>query len=207
MTTEDLITYYAKLLILQYVGKPKAYDTIKALVRMVVMDQLPVDVQDAFDIDTAVGVQLNVLGKYVGADRSGNGFTAPITLSDEDYRSFIRICIVSNNNGSSLYDIQTLIHQQFGNEILVYDYANMHMNYFINYSVGSQYLIQMFITEGKLPKPMGVRLAIIYAPTNHFFGFRTYTINTANNFPFNSYTDYHMDYPWLSYIYAFEFGS
>lgn len=204
MTTEDIITYYAKLLILQYVGKPKAYATIKALVRMVVMDQLPVDVQDAFSIDTAVGDQLDILGKYVGADRSGNGFTAPITLDDDDYRAFIRICIVSNNNGSSLYDIQTLIHQQFGDEILVFDYANMHMNYFINYSVGSQDLIQMFITEGKLPKPMGVRLAIIYAPGIEFFGFRTYTVNTAHNFPFNSYTDYQMDYPWLSYIYGFE---
>jgi len=203
MTNEEIIRYYADLLIMQYIGKAKAYATIKALVNPVVMDQIPTQVQDAFNLDDCVGDQLDIIGKYTGSNRSGNGFTAPITLSDDDYRQFIRICIVSNHNESSLHAIQSLINGFFGLNILVFDYQNMHMNYFINYSVGSQDLIQMFITERKLPKPMGVRLAAVYAPTTSFFGFRTYGYDTPNNFPLNSYSDYKMNYPMLSYIYAY----
>lgn len=40
MTTLELIAYYANLLIFQYLGKPKAYATIQALVTGVVMPQV-----------------------------------------------------------------------------------------------------------------------------------------------------------------------
>ena len=43
MSTQDLINYYANLLILQYIGKPKAYATIQTLVNPVVMPQVSVE--------------------------------------------------------------------------------------------------------------------------------------------------------------------
>lgn len=42
MSTQDLINYYAGLLIAQYAGKPKAYATIQALVGPVIMPQVSV---------------------------------------------------------------------------------------------------------------------------------------------------------------------
>lgn len=61
--------YYTDLILYQYQSKPKAVATIDLLIRQALCDLVPLDVRDAFDIDTAVGVQLDVLGKYIGFSR------------------------------------------------------------------------------------------------------------------------------------------
>lgn len=172
MTTQQLIDYYASLLILQYVGKPKAYATVQTMVSGVIMDQLPTQVQNGFDIETAVGKQLDILGKYVGVVRSGTGFKGqPITLGDSDFRSLIKMAIVRNNSSSSLASIQNLLFLFFFREVFVYDHANMQMSYLISSSVGSQDLAQLFVEQNLLPKPMGVQLsATIYLDTLSVFG-------------------------------------
>lgn len=187
MTTQDIIQYYANLLILQYVGQPKAVKTIRALVAPVVMDQLPLQVQNAFCIGDqtingitypgAVGVQLDILGKYVGVMRTGYDLTHnPVTLNDSDFTQLIKIAIITNNSGSSLYSIQTLLQQYFANEIFVYDGADMQLSYLVTSSVGSKALVELFITEGLLPKPMGVQLAsIVYVPVISLYGYLSYS--------------------------------
>ncbi len=165
---------------------------------------LPLAVQNAFNLvgsDIAVGVQLDTLGKYAGVTRTGRGFTENITLDDADFYSFIQLAIIKNSAGSSLATIQELLYQFFAGEILVFDYQNMQMSYLIQTSVGSQDLIQLFVTEGLLPKPMAVQVAlVIYAPDiRSFFGFRTYSLPAFNATPFNTYSDYQTDWPWLSY--------
>jgi hypothetical protein len=173
MTTQQLINYYANLLILQYIGKTNAYASIQALVTPVIMDQLPLLVQNAFNMDgTAVGVQLDVLGKYAGVTRNGYGLTGqPITLNDADFFTFIKLAILTNSAGSDLGTIQNLLHIFFPGELFVFDHKEMRMSYLINSTIGSQNLVQLFITEGLLPKPMAVQLAApIYAPALKFFG-------------------------------------
>lgn len=170
-------------------------------------ETLPLAVQNGFNLtgdDTAVGAQLDALGKYAGVSRTGRGFTTQITLDDTDFLSLIRMAIVQNNSGSSLATIQALLAQFFPDQMLVFDYKNMRMSYLVSEAVGSQELIQLFITEGLLPKPMGVQLAlVIYAPDIYnFFGFRTYTAVAFNSRPFNSYADYQTTWPWLSYAEA-----
>lgn len=70
---EDLIRYFTNLLILQYKNKPKAKATIEALTRNAFSDTtgkiFPIEVQNSYNLDTAVGTQLDVLGKYLGKDR------------------------------------------------------------------------------------------------------------------------------------------
>jgi len=68
-TTSEVIAYYQELLLSQYVGKPKAYDTIGVIVANAVCDMVLRQVQDGFNIDSAVGAQLDVIGKYVGFKR------------------------------------------------------------------------------------------------------------------------------------------
>lgn len=208
MTDQDLINYYANLLILQYLGKPKAYATVQTQVTPVIMNQLPVSVMNAFNLiagtDLATGVQLDVLGKYAGVTRSGNGFSGPITLDDDDFVVLIRLAIITNSSGSSLAQIQALLNTFLPDEILVFDYANMQMSYLISSGIGSQDLIQLFVTEGLLPKPMGVGLSIAVAPIiTTFFGFQSYAVpippGVVHNSPFNSYSDYETDRPWLTY--------
>ncbi len=201
MTTQEIVNYYANLLILQYHEKPKAFATIQTLVRPVIMDQLPVAVQNAFDVDTAVGVQLDVIGKYVGVSRTAYDFIGPITLDDADFRTMIKIGIIKNGFGSSLAEIQQLLFQFFEGALLVFDFQNMRMGYFFDSAIGSRPLAEVFVKSEFLPKPMGVQLAaLIYAPNiDNLFGFRTYELPPFNTSPFNTYDDYSMDSPWLSY--------
>jgi hypothetical protein len=168
---------------------------------------LPLAVENGFNVigtSPAVGDQLDVLGKYAGVSRTGAGFSATITLDDADFLSLIKMAITVNSSGSSLADIQNILHTYFPSEVLVFDYKNMKLSYLISTSVGSQDLIQLFITEGLLPRPMGVQVeAVIYAPSiANLFGFRTYSLPAFNASPFNSYSSYQTDWPWLSYANA-----
>lgn len=200
-TVPALIQYYANLLILQYVGQPKAYATIQTQAAPFIMDNLPVDVMNGFEISTAVGVQLDVIAKYIGVSRNVALSTGTISLTDAELRTTIYLGIVRNSASSSLSFIQDLLHTYFPDQILVFDYSNMHMNYLINSSIGDQSLAKVFVKEGLLPKPMGVQLAvIIYAPViDKFFGFRTYTLVAHNVSPLNTYDSYDTDAPFLNY--------
>ena len=66
---EELISYYVDLLIIQYRDKAKAVGHIEALTELLMIYDLIRAVENAYDPDTAVGVQLDILAKYVGADR------------------------------------------------------------------------------------------------------------------------------------------
>ena len=63
------VDYYNNLLLYQYQGLTKAKATIDLLIRQSIADLVPLDVRDAFNIDTAVGPQLDILGKYIGFSR------------------------------------------------------------------------------------------------------------------------------------------
>jgi hypothetical protein len=201
MTTDELATYYANLLILQYLQKPKAYAMVKALVTPLIMDQLPLLVQDAFNIDTAVGVQLDVIGKYVGARRVGNTLNGLISLNDDDFRTLIKLVVIKNNSGSSLATIQSLLAANFPGQILISDNQTMQLNYVLVESLGTSDLLEILATGGYLPSPMGVQTSVTIVPehTNPFFGFRNYTAPDTTVAPFNNYAFYQITYPWLSY--------
>lgn len=164
---------------------------------------LPLAVLNGYNIiegtDIAVGAQLDVIGKYVGVSRSGSGFTAPITLDDSDFIQLIRMAIIKNSAGSSLSEIQAFIYQFFAGQMFVYDSKLMFLTFVISSSVGSQDLVQLFVTEGLLPVPMACGYAVVYGPSAEYFSFRTYTHAAAAGFPFNTYTSYDLASPWLTY--------
>jgi hypothetical protein len=66
---EATCAYYSDLLLYQYVNLPKARAHIAALAGAAICDFVAFQVKDAFDLDTAVGDQLDVLGQYIGFDR------------------------------------------------------------------------------------------------------------------------------------------
>lgn len=69
----QLHEYYANLLIVQYNGKPKAQAHIKFLVDLIFANVILLQIQEAFDWRTAVGAQLDIIGKWVGVTRNYNG--------------------------------------------------------------------------------------------------------------------------------------
>lgn len=66
---QQLIEYYVNLLIIQYHNKPKARAEIGLIADQMVANNIFLDIQNAYDIETSVGKQLDVIGKYVGVDR------------------------------------------------------------------------------------------------------------------------------------------
>ncbi len=69
MSLQDLINYYVNLLIVQYHNKPKAMATIQLLAETLIANNIFLQIENAFDVDTAIGKQLDILGKYAGVDR------------------------------------------------------------------------------------------------------------------------------------------
>lgn len=64
-----VIAYYQDLLLLQYRWKDRARANIGIYSKVVLGDLIIQDIGAAFDINTATGAQLDILGKYVGAPR------------------------------------------------------------------------------------------------------------------------------------------
>lgn len=305
MTTRDLLEYYANLLILQFKQKPKAFATIEAVARPVIMAQvsafeiafpviptsgqfsisynglasmlitwntstasvqailrgvaglgsvvvtgsiasgslivsmvgveapslplilvtttlmrsgslvvpsvdetdvtMPIAVQNAFNLNAAlgpvaIGAQLDVLAKYVGVVREAFGITGFITLDDADFLKLMQIAIIKNFLDSDLSDIVDLLVEFFPDTIYVFDHEDMRLSYLIDSNGADQDLVQMFVAQGLLPKPMAVGLAVIYHDgVLNFFGFGNYEYTAVANEPFNTYDSYNQTWPWMSY--------
>lgn len=75
----DNRSYYQNLLIIQYHDKINAKATIGAMYDTVIPknsvtgNNLLEDIRDAFNLDTAVGAQLDILGYYIGVNRLYQG--------------------------------------------------------------------------------------------------------------------------------------
>jgi hypothetical protein len=69
MNSDETVKYYKELMLYQYQLQAKATSTIDLLVRQCLCDLIPLDVQNAYDIDDATGPQLDIIGKYVGLSR------------------------------------------------------------------------------------------------------------------------------------------
>jgi hypothetical protein len=73
MTNEEMLIYYANLLILQYKTKEKAPQHIKALIKILMILELLVDIENGFSIDDSIGVQQDTVAKYLDVDRTITG--------------------------------------------------------------------------------------------------------------------------------------
>lgn len=70
----ELIKSYQDLLELQYHEKPKARKHIKTICESLIADMVLWKIQEqCMDVDVSVGVQLDIIGKWVGIDRYFKG--------------------------------------------------------------------------------------------------------------------------------------
>ena len=70
MTIAEKLVYYQDRMILQYRDQPNARGQIAIMGKQVMSDDLATDLRYAFCLDTAVGAQLDILGKYLGVPRN-----------------------------------------------------------------------------------------------------------------------------------------
>lgn len=169
-------SYYSNLLIMQYHNKPKAKATIEATVGLL-PDDLIMEVINGFDIETAVGKQLDILGEYVGVDRYYLVDNQADLLNDEDYRILIKLKAISNTSDLSHKSLEGDLYDFFGNTVRMDSDGNMEMTYFVPKTKTP--IIQAAIQKEVLPRPMGVRCSYIIEYDKRFFGFCTYQNQTA----------------------------
>lgn len=169
-------SYYSNLLILQYHNKPKAKATIESTVSLL-PDDLIMDVINGFDIETAIGKQLDVLGEYIGIDRYYLVDNQAELLSDDDYRLLMKLKAISNTSNLSHKALDDSLYDFFGNTVRMDSDGNMEMTYFV--PKDKTPIIQAAIQKEVLPKPMGVRCSYVIEYDKKFFGFCTYQNQTA----------------------------
>ena len=167
----NLTQYYADLLIIQYRAAPKANATIKKMVEIILQNGILLDVLDAFNPETCVGKQQDILGKWVGIDRYylGDGMTQ--SLSDEDYRICLNFKVVANSLDMSPSSIDNALHEFFGDDVICATEDNLVIYYLV--ADASFDLAAILLQKKVLPKPLGVRIGGIVR-NKKWFGFCTY---------------------------------
>jgi hypothetical protein len=125
----------------------------------------------AFDLETAVGVQLDILGQFIGLNRlltfQPDGGLSPI-LDDTMYRILLKAKISRNNwNGTStgMYELWSNLFPEFF--LLVRDNQDMSMTVYTDMSTPFM-LAQLIQHEYVVPKPMGVKFTYIFLQKEDF---------------------------------------
>lgn len=168
----DYGAYLANLLIIQYHNKPKAIATIKTLSSMFPTNII-LSVINGFNLETAVGKQLDILGKYIGVDRWYNNEGKYAQLTDEEYRFLLKFKAISNNSDMSYLSINNSLYNFFGTRVRISTNGNMQMTYFV--PKDATQIIIAAIQKGVLPRPMGVEVNYVIEYSYNFFGFCTYS--------------------------------
>jgi len=154
--------YYQQLLTSQY--QPPSSPKLNALLYVLLkkfddVSQCLVQFDTAFDLDSAVGPQLDALGAVAGADRTV-GFqpsdsVSPV-LDDATYRIYIKAKIAQNQWDGTITSLYAIWKYLFPvGSIIIADNQNMTATIFLSGSFTS--IIQDLITNGYIvPRPEGV---------------------------------------------------
>lgn len=187
---------YLALITSEHQGKPKFTAMIQTVADAgVTIQNVFAQMGPAFDVDIAIGAQLDIIGLWVGASRNvnipidgvyfswdgsdpsvgwdfgvwqpPNAPTTVTTLPDDVYRTLIRAKIAANSWDGTTEGAYAIWSQVFPNlSILIQDNEDMSYDLII---VGGTLdsLTQALITQGYIPlKPEGVKVNNYYIPVN-----------------------------------------
>ena len=119
----------------------------------------------AFDLETAVGIQLDINGQFIGLSRlltfQPEGGISPL-LDDTMYRILLKAKISKNNwdgTATGMYELWGTLFPEY--TILIRDNQDMTMTVYTDMSTPFM-LAQLIQHEYIIPKPMGVRFNYIF---------------------------------------------
>lgn len=150
---------YLNIVTSEYRDKPKARAFLKAKLDFLQdLVKCLADMPEAFDLDKAVGKQLDILGEIVGASRIISiSSTEAFKLTDEDYKIYIKAKILKNYWNGELDSLQDGWELLFGNKIGIVDNQDMSIDIYL---VGnfSENMIRLIKAHKIVPKPVGVKI-------------------------------------------------
>ncbi len=164
--------YYASLITSQYKGSVNFMATVDMLLQKMSDVEAVLGVMDReFDIDHAVGDQLDIIGEIIGVSRTvefqPSGGISPI-LNNETYRTLLKAQIIQNSWDGllpSLYDAWKTVFP--GGKIVVNDVQNMSAVITVQGTFSS--IIVDLINNGYIvPRPQGVLYTYGYGDLPYF---------------------------------------
>lgn len=167
---------YLALITSEHATQPKFTAWASALLTPIMdVQTFLTDFYENYDIDTAVGAQLDVLGIYLNCPRRvtfqpSNGVSA--NLDDATYRILLKSKIAFNHFDGTLVSLYSLFQTALGNTGLYFGVQdNQDMSYQVVVFGATTSIIQDLITHGYIiPRPEGVKLTVNIT-TNKVFAF------------------------------------
>ena len=151
----------------QHQSKPKFMAMLKAILEKIDdARQLLLDVYAAFDIDSAIGKQQDILGELIGADRryvqTEDAMSSEV-LEDESFRHVMQMQVVANQWDGTYESFVEIWNRTVGDDVysVCIDNQDMSMDMHINGDLPLD-LIRLIFRGYFIPKPGGVRLTIQY---------------------------------------------
>jgi hypothetical protein len=161
------VAYYSGLMTSEYKTSPNMLAWLAANAQLFLdMVACANSIPPAFDIDLAVGTQLDIIGELAGVSRTvpfqPNNSISPI-LDDATYRLLIRATCMRNHWDGKIASLISIWRQLLpGGLIFIYDQQNMTVNFYIGVSLTS--IIKDLIANGfVLPRSEGVLYNITFA--------------------------------------------
>lgn len=159
--------YYLSLLTSQYQLAPNLKQWLTVVAQLIVNSAVTVaELPNAFDIDSAIGPQLDMLGQIIGQGRIVS-FQPTLGVSpkldDKTYRILLKAKIAWNQWNGSIGSLYALWQQLFpGGRIAVQDNQDMTATIFLAGSFSS--ITQDLILNGLIvPRPQGVLYSYTFA--------------------------------------------
>ena len=197
------VTPYINLITSEHSARPNFIsmvgETSQPFADMLALMNTVTGIGGEYDLDSAVGVQLDVIGSLVGASRfvtsnvniydfafdvTGLGFdqgiwqNGTIGIPDDHYRLYIKMIILNNKwNGSKIdaYGIMAILLNPFGYSIYIEDPANLTMNLgLISTTSTPDALVVAMFQAGLFDfRPLGVEILHHYTASSseRIFGF------------------------------------
>ena len=100
MIDPEILEYYANLLIVQYNAKAKARGHTQLFVNQAACDGLAQEENPSFTLATAIGAQLDILGRIVGVPRNVQGL-----VISRDFYNFTTYASPASNGFASYVDV------------------------------------------------------------------------------------------------------
>lgn len=169
---------YVKRITSWHNDKPLFCQTIALITQPLIDNQTTLlGLAGDFDLDDAVGAQLDAVGLWVGMGRVVNSEDdGVITMDDDTYRMVLRVKIQANHWDGTMEQLPGIyagLSASLGATIFVVDNFDMTMDIFVSGTRLSP-LMRTIISMGLLDiKPEGVRVRnhIISSETGLLFGF------------------------------------
>ena len=172
----ETLSYYTGLITSQYQNSAKFLEWLAAILNILHDASTATDsIDPAFDLDNAVGAQLDVIGAIVGQGRTVDfqptDGTSPV-LDDVTYRTLLKAKIGINQWSGQIADIESLWAILFpGGMICVQDNQDMTLDVAVS-GLDLTVIMRDLIKNGYVvPRPQGVLMNFMFGRELPFFGY------------------------------------